>query len=85
MVELPVTVYEQNNEKGVVVVFTTILLVTTFLISGLQLNHASSTVCFVIVYCGTAQLPQNLLFLLLLLSMTGLNNQYALLPWAMGQ
>ena len=39
MVELPVTVYEQNNQKGIAVVFTTILLVIPFLISGLQLNH----------------------------------------------
>ena len=39
MVELPVTVYEQNNQKGIVVIFTIILLVIPFLISGLQLNH----------------------------------------------
>ena len=39
MVELPVTVHEQNNQKGIAVVFATILLVIPFLISGLQLNH----------------------------------------------
>ena len=33
------TVYEQNNQKGIAVVFTAILLVIPFLISGLQLNH----------------------------------------------
>ena len=33
------TVHEQNNQKGIVVVFTTVLLVFSFLISGLQLNH----------------------------------------------
>ena len=33
-----VTAYEQNNQKGIAVVFTTILLVIPFLISGLQLN-----------------------------------------------
>ena len=38
MVELPLTVYEQNNQKGIVV-FATILLVMPFVISGLQLNH----------------------------------------------
>ena len=41
MVELPVSVYEQNNQKGIVVVFTTILLVIPCLISGLQLNNVS--------------------------------------------
>ena len=39
MVELPVTVYEQYNQKGIAVVLTTIPLVIPFLISGLQLNH----------------------------------------------
>ena len=42
MVELPLTVYKQDNQKGTVVVFTTIPFVisitTIFLISGLQLN-----------------------------------------------
>ena len=33
------TAYEQNNRKGIVVVFTTILLVLPCLISGLQLKH----------------------------------------------
>ena len=40
VVELPVTVYEQNNQKGIAAVFTIVLLVIPFLISGLQLNHA---------------------------------------------
>ena len=40
MVELfLLTVYEENNQKGIVVIFTIILLVLPFLISGLQLNH----------------------------------------------
>ena len=33
------TVYEQNNQKGIVVAFTAVLSVIPFLISGLQLNH----------------------------------------------
>ena len=45
MVELPLTVYEQNNQKGILVVFTTILLVIPFLISGLQLNHGYCRCC----------------------------------------
>ena len=41
MVGLPVTIYEQNNQKGIAVVFTALLLVIPILIGGLQLNHVS--------------------------------------------
>ena len=39
MVELPVTIYQQNNQKGITVVVINVLLVISFWISGLQLNH----------------------------------------------
>ena len=43
------TVDEQNEQKGIVVVFAAILLVISFLISGLQLNHVVFVCSFVCV------------------------------------